>query len=278
MEGQFNNTNLMEIHPSGKIMRLKVPASPVEGFNIQVVNAFNTHPEIRMEHLWYIHALPLLPMPVIRSPLLTYLSYNHKNPWVPCYGDSIAMVSCLRNIYHCYNSKELKYFEDNKQRILEARGTYEKSIEDLRESLQNNLNDLYRANLNERQSLEQFAKYLEYFTVEVIRTLERALLQIFGIIYDLTPHVYPDSSVLDNERLAAIPKLYAHIFTTKHTILNERLKKFANQTEEVRYFHPEEIEERMKTTPKEEIYKGFIDRTTLWEYYQSLDCDNILKK
>lgn len=277
MEGQFNES-IMEIHPGGKMMRFKIPPSPIDGFSVQVLNAFNTNAEIRLEQMWYIHALPLLPMPVMRSPLYNRIAYNPAQPWVPCYSDSIAMVSLLRMIYACYNSRELQYVEKNKVRIVEARNKYQARIDEIRERLQTMLNELYADNkkLNERQSLEQFAALLEYFTVEIIRTLETALMSMFGLTGNLlTPHCYPDASVLDKERIAGIPILYKHMFTAKHTILNERLK-LAGHKEEVRYFHPEEIEERMKTTPKDEIYKGFIDRMTLWEYYQSLDCEKIL--
>jgi hypothetical protein len=279
MEGQFNESSLLMIHPSGKSMRFKVSPAPIDGFSIQVLNAFNTNAELRLEHTWYIHALPLLPMPVLRSPIICLLSYDAANPWVSRFGDSIAMVSMLRTVYHCYNSKELAYFEKNRARILDARSKYDKRIEELRETLQTQLDTIYESfKGNQRVALTQFAERLEWFTVEIIRTLEMALLEMFGLIVEerwLTPHQYFGVEVLDPKQIAGIPMVYKHIFETKHNILNKRLEKEGFPLET--FFHPEEIDERMKTTPQDEMYKGFIDRITLWEYFRYLDCDKILK-
>ena len=81
--------------------------------------------------------------------------------------------------------------------------------------------------------------------------------------------------MLDPKQIAGIPTLYKHIFDTKHNLLNKRLEHDGHPTET--FFHTDEIAERMKTTPPDEMYKGFIDRTTLWEYFRYLDCDKILK-
>lgn len=274
MEGFF------EIHPSGKAVQVRNPTR-VRDFSVQVLNAYNVIDQCRSVDACYLFSRPILVMPVHVSPIYALLRYDTKLQWTERWVDSFESLSVLRTVLQCYSSNpEMDFYKANEERIVAARSHYEKVIMELEEQLHAALAPIHRGSGNERSKLEAFLALMSQFTMQCINALERCIMAIFAVDAPLTPaDLLPDVSCWSEKRRSALPMFCAKFFETKQVICNTRLEKSCAEGTFVqrRWFNSEEIAMRFDTTPADEMYKGFIDRTTAWEYFNFLDFEEGLK-
>lgn len=267
--------HLFNIHPSGNLIQrcYKIPFPDVKPNEL---NAVWSEEKIVYNVAKYVFSRDFLPMPVQMSPVLLYMIPFKE--WNPRYADSIESITLMRKIIETYAYVGLTYYDKNKKTIENAKKIFANNIKVLENDVYTKLNELYvnfrDKKYNEKHALEKFLEIMEKATVDRINHMERLLLQMFKKNDEeprfYTPHEYPAGSILT--------KVLANYFNQKQHIRNERMKnETAVYTEDICYFDVENMEKRFQTTPKDQIFKGYIDRATLWEYFKFMDVDEILK-
>lgn len=252
----------------------------------EYLNAYNSDADERIRNSLYIQSRDFLVMPVVNSPMYIFLT-SSRGKWVAKYTDSLQVITNLTIMIHAYTTNPgFDYYIYNKERIDTAKELWDENLTNLDARMKDEeLPRLYRRfaaeELNEKQALEEFIHIMERATIERIRISERCLAMIFRLPCIETPMEFPSADVFPRETREGIPRVFCNFFDTKQQIMNERMKQATPEDEEYRninYFDIEDMKTRLQLLPKEEIYKGYLDRMTAWEYFVYLDISDILKK
>jgi hypothetical protein len=274
---------LFDLHENGKAMALRHQLRT--SISIQVLRGYQAMPNNRSFLSTCVYGPHYLLMPVHRSPLLAVVMHNPKQPWQKRFTDSVTTISLLTSIIEAYSRDGgTDYYvgfhdkiEAAKQKCREQTTLYENRRFE-------RLVALYRERLDEKQSLEKFMTIMEDFTLERIHLLEWTVYQMFPFVGPLeaylTPNLRPNLSVLSDTEIASVGTVMKQFFSFKEAIMNDKLRLETTPDGEeyvpTTWFDTEAIPERLKTTPKEEIYKGYLPRATAREYYVFMDSENIL--
>lgn len=273
------------VHPGQRMIKMKQHNFRID-VNPDYLLGYNGDAEERARNSIYIHSRDFLIMPIHNSPMYVFLT-SARNTWVPRYVDSLAVITNLTIIIHAYTTNPgLNYYTLHKERIDSAKELWDENLTVLDNKYKNEqLPDIYRrfANeeINEKQALQEFLIVMENATFERIRISERCLAMIFGLPCLETPKEVVNINNYAKEQRAKFPEILCHYFETKQQVLNQRMKLATPEDEEfvsTQYFDIEDMKTRFERAEAEEIFKGYIDRMTAWEYFVYLDIQEILKR
>jgi len=258
--------NLLIVHPSGRLIKpsknVKFPIFPHE------LNGYNVDETLRKELSKQVYSRNMLPMVVHSSPLLCYIINQE---WMDAYTDSIKTSSLLQNIINCYGYPGYEWYDNNKEQIQNAHATYgkdaikmEKRVFDIIKHIKVQFDT---KKINEKEALTKFIETMQRATIDYINLLERRVMMMFGIDMPLlTPMLAPTFDKLKKEDQQKTPEFFCHFYQTK-----ELLRNVFDNTENVKWFDIEDIKTRLVTCPKEELFCGYLDRLTMWEYFKFMD-------
>jgi hypothetical protein len=234
-----------------------------------LLNAFNKDKDHVKEYLELLYSRHFLIMPCHTSPLLALI--QNSNKWIYRYTDSFASLSMMLTIIQCFTANPLlKYYIDNKEHLDLCRAKWIEVTSAIDDDMNSKIQPLFDQKLNEKQTLERFFVIMESITLRRIQSYEICIAKMFHLPYEglLTPKICPPASELTIPDQKGIPRMICHFFMMKQSILNDRL--FLSSPDYVKrdYFDLKDMATRLETTPKEEIYKGYMDRYTAWEFFQ----------
>lgn len=261
-------------HENGKLMRIHTPLRVEHPIHPAILNAFNANKEFKKEYFELLYSRHFLVMPCHKSPLIALIQSSNK--WTYRFTDSFASLSIMLTIIQCFTANPvLKYYTEHKEHLDLCRAKWIEATDKIDNDMNEKIQPLFdNDKLNEKQKLEQFLTIMEAITIRRIHSYEMCIAKMFGIDIILTPKMCPPASELLKEDQAAIPKMICHFFMMKQSIMNDRLRLASNDDfEPVSYFDLKDMDTRLHSTPKEEIYKGYMDRYTAWEYFQFMKID-----
>jgi hypothetical protein len=258
-------------HNNEKLMRIKDFLRVDHPIHPSILNAFNSNAEFKKEYMELLYSRHFLLMPCHRSPLMTLIKAPNK--WIHRFTDSFAVLSEMLTIIQCFTiNPALKYYNEHKEHLDLCRAKWLEATEKIDSDMNEKIQPLYtQQDLNEKQKLERFLTIMEAITLRRIHSYELCIAKMFNINCEgiLTPKICPPASSLPDDNQKMIPKVLCHFFMIKQSIMNDRLKLASGDDfKEVKYFDLEEMAGRLESTPKEEIYKGYMDRYTAWEFFQ----------
>lgn len=216
----------MDIHSNGKFIKVSNNLIPqlTRDVNIQVISGYVSDQELRLVDRNYIYSRPILPIPVLNSPLLVSLMYHPKDPdhWKPRYSTSIAVLSMLRSIQACYSiNPHLKYYQDNKERINNAVKSYQERVD--------SMDTLFYQQIKTVNGEHEFINLLCNNTCQHIEALECCIMEMFNINY-IKPNINNNTVDiplgLDEHQL--LYNVCEHFFSTKQELTNTRLQQTGN--------------------------------------------------
>jgi hypothetical protein len=181
----------------------------------------------------------------------------------------------MLTIIQCFTANPvLKYYVENKEHLDLCRAKWIEATEKIDDDMNEKIQPLYQnKDLNEKQKLDQFLTIMESITLRRIQSYEICIAKMFNLSYQglLTPKICPPASELQESDQKAIPRMLCHFFMMKQSILNDRLLLASPDYIPKDYFNLKEMETRLQMTPKDEIYKGYMDRYTAWEFFQFME-------
>lgn len=259
-------------HINEKLMRIKEFLRVDHPIHPSLLSAFNSNMEYKQEYMsQLLYSRHFLLMPCHRSPLMTLIKAPGK--WIYRFTNSFAVLSEMLTIIQCFTANpELKYYVEHKDHLDLCRAKWIEATEKIDSDMNEKVQPFYgRQDLNEKQKLEQFIAIMESITLRRIHSYEMCIAKMFNINPEgmLTPKICPPASMLHEDDQKMISKVMCHFFMMKQSIMNDRLKlSTGDDFKEVKYFDLKDMEVRLQSTPKEEIYKGYLDRYTAWEFFQ----------
>ena len=278
MKGGF-----FEVHNSGKAQRIAKPRIVGE-FNIQILNAYVSNEEIREADKMRLYERNILVMPVPMSPVYALLHHDKESCWIPRYINSFKLLFTFRCILQCYaNNPHMPIFKNHPQRVIDTRNAYETGLFEREEHLYTELRPVYRAfkdnTVNERDTLQKFLEILENFTIFVINHTEKAIMALFDIKAPLMEVQAPDASVFAQKDTSDMMQTMHQFFDAKQKIMNVKLQKSTPDGVTFIFsdwFDMDDMPHRLANAPSDQIFKGYMDRLTAFEYFKFMDCDGIL--
>lgn len=229
----------MDIHSNEKF--IKVPASIVpqliKDINVQVLAGYSSDSEFRLADRDYIYSRPILPIPVLNSPLLVTIMYYKKDPnhWKPRYSTSIATLSMLRTIQSCYSiNKELPYYMEHRERIDAAITRYRSKVKECDNLFFTEMQCLEssKQGLSEQQGLTHFIRILETNTYAHINAMEMCIMEMFNINYtsiNLLTERPTDPIPLEQTEVGLLDNVTEHFLMCKQQTMNVKLEKTGNE-------------------------------------------------
>lgn len=274
----------MTNHSSGKAVRLSRPIQ-IPLFSIQVLNAYQTDPVLTLDDRTYIYSRQFIPMIVYESPVAVALAYDSRNraQWRSRFRTAIDLLVFLRMVICCFmrNDKMPSYLS-NPKRAMACFDNYEGQVEELdswrRTQYEQILKAFEQGQLNERQALEQTIELLQRYTIRLIRLEELTIITFFNLQnVPLTKEDdYPDVDMVTPEFFKTLLGEAKVMYDAKNKIENLRLDKASSDLKPHQYrqfFDTDNFLTRFHECPKEEVYRGYMDRYTAWEYFKFLDID-----
>lgn len=293
MSAQGVLDQFFEVLHEGKAVKLRNPpkqqSQQCPWFSVQVLNAYQSDAAITADDWTYVYSRCLLPMMLFQSPVYLWLKYEPKDSktWQQGrYENSITVFYTLRGIINCFGRiPSMPVYQAHSQRCQAAYNTYMVEVEGREERLFEEVAAIQRAfvggQVNEREALWRFLQTLEIFTLNMINIAEKAVMTILDLKnIPLSQPVFPEINQVPRQQLDQLLKESAVFFKAKEDITNTRLEKaaggdgshFVTKT----FFNMDNYNERIPNTRQDELYRGYIDRTTAWEYFKFMDIEEIL--
>ena len=204
-----------------------------------------------------------LPMVVETSPLLCYIM---RKEWTNRYTDSIKTISLLHQIINCYGYPGLEFFDTNMERIKKAQDDYIKQAEKIDAKLFAMVKEiegnLKTKSINEKEAITEFIKIMEQTTITRINLLEQRILRMFNVDEALfTPQSRPEFQNLPQEDQKRAGEVLCEFYKSKQWYRND-----FDGTPEVKWFDLADIPKRREKCLPDELFRGYLDRFTMWEY------------
>lgn len=239
---------ILDLHPSGTAVTLKQKIKhPV---NAQILLGYKSDKELTLADRDYLVTRPILPMPVMRSPLLVLFMHNDKETWFTRYTDSIEMLSLLRSIQSCYSiNPHLPYYEIHAERIEAAIAEFRKNTVELENAF------FATTEFPPTRVEEHTIRYINLFEICLYKMFN---LEASGIVLStvLTPLEFPAADVLNAQQKEVFMQALENFFLAKQYVLNAVLKR-DGLPEEV-WFAPIDL--------NDQLYRGYLPLKRAQEY------------
>jgi hypothetical protein len=221
-----------------------------------------------------------LPMPVPASPLLTLISDNvprgaqqaHKHRHVSAVQSVFKLRSLALLVYQravpFHSSVTNEYPQECYDDFLEQINSYEA----LQETRVRQLTEEHPPDY-----INVFISYLEDFTWYYINSLEhylfKTLIEPHGssllLEHLLTPRVGINLSDCHPATVQSVRKLVVDFFTLKVAATHKHEQRHAGPDYvQMNPFNLAQIEARITSLPPQQLYRGYIDKETMEEYYE----------
>lgn len=275
--------------------------------SIQTMEALASINQMTASYKAQFADLPALPMPIHASPLVALIECKvgrgqTQLPWKPRYISWMMSMFQLAQFMELARSGIIPVPPNTKPTLADECGALFRHqvkrykvmqylrIRALHEQVRDNPSSL-------EQALQQFVSYLEDFSFYYIHSMERFLFQTILephhsetllLEHVLTPRDKPTLSQCENQQ--AQQKLMAEFFQLKPHTFKDREER-EDQERERRDYNaldtrqiPHRIEynsmtnQIMVNVPEHTVYRGFIDRQTILEYFVFLDRDKVMRE
>lgn len=272
--------NILLLDPSKKFVKPKRNDInlPIDS---RILAAFTKKPELQNSRNEYVYSKNILPMPVEFSPILVYMD---KKNWQNRFIDSISVLSLFRLIMEVYiiNPIPLDFTTENKERIESAYHEFIDKMTELDYKQKDIVNKIYetfrdcKKEYNEKQALTDFIRSMQEYTFNVLNLYEMLFHKSFDLKYPvewfLTPHVVYTRNELPNPQ--KFPVFYCQCYAKKQELWNGNMQKNDKDHKDKIFFNLEEMKTRLDKLPADQIFNGYVDRETAFEYLQFLYTQN----
>lgn len=263
----------LKFSADGHMVKATKPPN-VPKFAVGLLKAYTSEKEVMEKDRAYTFSRHILPMPMRVSPVYVALRGDVATRSVVNSVDHFLLV---RHIYmcYCYNPQRRDF---NPKTIEEHDKFVAEREERLFADLELLINAYAKKELNQRQALESFIPMLGSFTVDLINYMELAIMQTLMFKAPLTEFkagTLDINALLPEERLNFFQTM-RYFFAAKQDLRNAWMQQTQEKYEPVTSFGLDHFEQRLTSTPPDEVYCGFLDRTTAMEYLHFLDFDQIL--
>ena len=257
--------NFFDVHQSGRGVAVKRPFR-VRNFDIQTLNSFQSDSDAAETGEVRVYSEYIICMPVHISPLLALLSHDPKQPWKPRYSNSVRALYDLVMIRECFwNNPYLDHYKNDKKRVLTIKDAFEEARKTRRAKFFEDVAHLQLQKIQQFEIVDRFVRLLEQHTLDHIHMAEDVLIKLFKLKdVPLTPSELPTADVVIGKGREGFFETMRRMLDAKQVLLNTSLEKGGHEGRQ--WFNLEALPVRMQET--DNLYKGFIHRDTVWEYYQ----------
>lgn len=267
MEGFFKYS------ADGRMVKAANPPK-IPKFAVGLLNAYITNSEVVEKDRAFTFSRHILPMPMTPSPVLVALRSDTP---MRATVNSVDHFLLMRHVYMCYCCNSHRH--DYNPKTVE---THDSFVNDREDRLFKDLELLVKAvssgELNQKQALESLLPMLGAFTVDIINYMELAIMETLVFKAPLTQFTpgSPTIMSLDEEERNRFFEMMRYFFSAKQELRNVWFKSMDDNYTPINYFGVDQFSKRLTDTPSDEVYLGFIDRTTALEYLKFLDFEDIL--
>lgn len=257
-----------------------VPENPiiVKDFKISVLAAYSHDKEQLQKDMSFVATRHIMPMPMQVSPLYVLL----RGQGIPTerYVNSIDMMLWMRQIYMAFcKNPYMDHFKKRAKQIIKLTDDLDKMVADCEDVLIRQLGILVQnfatVQEDEQQTLQKMCMLLARYTIDIINFMEIAIMGALQIKCPLTPQVdsiLDMNQVFNDSQKKHFIEFMCTFFDWKNTIMNAMLPEESRRI----FFNVADFPRRIRETPPEHVFCGFIDRATLREYLDYLDFDDVL--
>ena len=243
---------------------------------------------------------PCMPMPVHASPLISLF----QNKFLIPPGKTVVIQTrphkqkYVSFLFSCYQLHQLKdackggiitLLPEKKTQLMPALQEYDLRLKKMEEFQNYVLDELYAKSaakeITAEQTMEEFILLLETFSLQYIHLLEyflyTMLIEPFGLPLEsiLTPNERPTlGQCLEPAKIMMdVVMFFKHQQESRDDQEAKNVKKGVANVD-AKNPHPIQwaaIEQRVKTQPPDQVYRGYITKDTLYEYFCHFDVDGV---
>lgn len=272
---------LFEFSPDGRMVKLK-KTMELKNFKVNVLNAYMSKQDVvETDRAETFHS-PILPCPVATSPLYVVL---HQAKPVRSHMNSVDQLLTLRHIFKCFcDNPYMPHVKDRTQQVSKMIKTFhdhlEKEDDTFHEHMDDLVNQFVEKKCNERMSLERFLDLVHKHTFRQTVLYESVIMDVLGIKnVPFSSYELLSANVFDAEEFQRFCLACRFFYDAKQKLMNYCLRQ-ASESESFTdrtWFQINDMERRWQSTPPDEVFYGFIDRLTAWEYLKFYDTDDLIK-